>query len=273
MSDFRDSYGPWALILGASEGLGEAYAREAAQRGLNVALVARRSNEVRAKAEEIATEFGVETRAITADVGAEDLLQVLEATIGDVTVGLVVYNATAGYIGRFLDQDPDYAQTMVDVNCRGPLRIAFHAGTAMKARGRGGIILMSSGAALAGGPGNAVYAAAKAFDLVLGEGLAREFRTFGVDVLSLIGPAIDTPNFWREKPNVEALLGPPVPAAQVAREAFDQLGKSSSWVAGEKYRQGLAGLGRLSREEQISAMEASVAALYGARSGPEDAES
>lgn len=265
MDDLKSGCGPWALILGASEGLGEAWAREAAAQGLSVALVARRADALAEVAASIGDEHDVETRTIAADVGAADLIETLEAATGGLEIGLVVYNATMGHLGTFLAQNPADVQTMVDVNCRGPLRIAHHYGTAMRARGRGGIILMSSGAGLAGGPGNAVYAAAKAFDLVLGEGLSREFRAFGVHVLSIIGPAIDTPNFRRENPNTKALLAAPMLPGELAREAYARLGEASSWVPGEAWREGLAMLATLPREQQIDAMAASVRAMYGER--------
>ena len=265
MDDLMKNCGPWALVLGASEGLGEAWAREAAARGLSVVLVARRADALEQVATAIAADHGVGTRTVQADVGAEYLVETLARATGDLEVGLVIYNATAGHIGTFLEQDPGHAQLMVDVNCRGPLRIAHHYGRAMRDRGRGGIILMSSGAALAGGPGNAVYAASKAFDLVLGEGLSREFRAFGVEVLSIIGPAIDTPNFWRENPSVDGMVAPPMNPAELVREAYAQLGEVSSWIPGETWRAGLSALLTLPREQQIDAMAASVRAMYGER--------
>ena len=268
MNVFREKYGPWALVLGASEGLGEAFAHAAAQRGLHIAMAARRAGLLHEAADRVAGKHGVETRAIPADLSQPDFLESLKDAIRDLEVGLVVYNAAAGHIGSFVDQDLGHAMEMVEINCGGPVRVAHHFSRQMKARGKGGIILMSSGAALAGGPGNALYAAGKSFELILGEGLARELRPAGVDVLSLIGPAIDTPNFWRDDPDVDRMLGPPLPSPQVAEEALEQLGKCSSWVAGQAYRDGLAALGTLPREQQIDAMEASVLSMYGERARP-----
>ena len=265
MNVFQKNYGPWALVLGASEGLGEAFAHAAGKRGLHVAMAARRPEVLREAADRLAGKHGVETRAIPTDLGDPDFMATLQPAIADLEVGLVVYNAAAGHIGSFVDQDLGQALQMVEINCRGPVLVAHHFSRQMKARGKGGIVLMSSGAALAGGPGNALYAAGKSFELILGEGLARELRPDGVDVLSLIGPAIDTPNFWRDHPNVEKMLGPPMPSAQVAEEALDQLGKCSSWVAGQNYRDGLAALGTLPREQQIDVMEASILSMYGER--------
>ncbi len=269
MNTFHERYGPWALILGASEGLGEAFARAAAGRGLHIALAARRAEALSACATRLENEHHVATRTIPVDLGAMSCLETLQQATEDLDLGLVVYNAAAGHIGPFVGQDLAAVENMVAVNCRGPALVAHHFSRRMIERGSGGIILMSSGAALAGGPGNALYAAGKSFELVLGEGLSRELKPHGVDVLSLIGPAIDTPNFWKEDPNVEKMLGPPLASAEVAREALEQLGQCSSWVAGKAYRDGLAALGTLPREQQIDAMEASVQAMYGPRSGSE----
>ncbi len=265
MDHFKKKYGPWALVLGASEGLGASFADAAAQRGLHVAMAARRPEVLEASAQQLATKNEVSTRTIPIDLGSPEMLDSLQGATADLDIGLVIYNAAAGYIGPFVEQDLAEIQKMVDVNCRGAAVIAHHFARRMQDRHSGGIVLMSSGAALAGGPGNALYAAGKSFELILGEGLSRELKPDGIDVLSLIGPAIDTPNFWQEDPNVEKMLGPPLPSATVAAEALEQLGKSSSWVAGKEYRDGLAALGTLPREQQIDAMEASVLSMYGPR--------
>lgn len=158
---------------------------------------------------------------------------------------------------------------MIDVNCRGPVLIANHLARGMVERGRGGLIFMSSGAALAGTPGTALYAAGKAFELVLGEGLARELKPHGVHVLSVIGPVIDTPNFWTDDPDTSNLIAPPVPAPDVAREAYDQLGKVSSCGVGDGYRDAFALMDSLPREQRIEAMESTTLSMYGDRAaGP-----
>ena len=265
MDNFAKKYGPWALVLGASEGLGASFSTAIAQRGLHIAMAARRAEVLEKKATSITREYGVETHPIAVDLTKPDMLEILMDATENLDIGLVVYNAAAGYIGPFVTQERAQALQMIDINCRGPVLIAHHFSQKMRQRGSGGIILMSSGAALAGGPGNALYAAGKSFELILGEGLSRELKPLGVDVLSLIGPAIDTPNFWRDNPDIQKMLGPPLPSNQVAEEALDRLGKNASWVAGETYREGLAALGTLPREQQIDAMEASVLSMYGKR--------
>jgi short-subunit dehydrogenase len=194
---FAERYGPWGVVLGASEGLGEAYARGLAARGLDVVVAARRAEPLRAVASDVAAAYGVQTRAVVLDLAAPEFLDDLRAATDDIDVGLVVYNGAAGYVGPILDGGDGAIESIVAVNCLGPLRVCQHFGGRLLGRGRGGIVLMGSAAGLAGSAFNSAYAASKAFDLVLGESLWAEWRDQGVDVLSVIGPAIDTPTFRR----------------------------------------------------------------------------
>ncbi|MBV8305784.1 MAG: SDR family NAD(P)-dependent oxidoreductase [Acidimicrobiia bacterium] len=259
---FAEKYGPWAVVLGASEGLGEAFARAVAGRGINVVVVARRSEPLQGVADDIRGRFGVEARAVALDLGAHGALDDLRVASGDLEVGLAVYNAAASYVGEFEDQTVESMRSIVDVNCWGPLAVCEHFGGAMVRAGRGGIVLMSSGAGLAGSQYNAAYAASKAFDLVLGESLWAEWRSRGVDVLSVIGPAIDTPTFRATMPAAAIAAMPPAMApADVAEEVLDALGSGPSFVPGEHNREGIGILGTLPRRQQVEAMAAAHAAF------------
>ena len=254
---FVDSYGPWAVVLGASEGLGEAFAEDIAARGVNVVVAARRSDLLGRVADNISNVHGVQTRAVTLDLGDPGFLEVLRSTIEGLEVGLVVYNATGVYTGEFEDQPVDSMRSMVAINCLGPLAVCEHFGRPMIASGRGGIVLMSSGAGLAGCPYNATYAASKAFDLVLGESLWAEWRSRGVDVMSVIGPAMDTPTYRASMPlEVLAMTPPPIAPDVVVEEVLDALGSSPSFVPGQNNRELLAALGALPRVQQVEAMAA-----------------
>src|SRR3954452_9183252 len=101
---FADTYGPWAVVLGASEGLGEAFARGVAARGLNVVVVARRSEPLQLVAEEIKGRHGVEARPVTIDLGSSGFLDDLRTVTDDLEIGLVIYNAATSYVGEFEDQ-------------------------------------------------------------------------------------------------------------------------------------------------------------------------
>jgi uncharacterized protein len=254
---FADKYGPWAVVLGASEGLGEAFAYGVAARGVNVVVAARRAEPLQRVADAVANKAAVETRAVTLDLADPAFLDSLRRVTDGLDVGLVIYNGAGSYVGEFVDQSIESMQSIVSVNCVGPVSVCEHFGRQFVAKGQGGLILMSSGAGLAGCAFNAVYAASKAFDLVLGESLWAELRGDGVDVLSVIGPAIDTPTFRASMPpEVLAVTSPPMAPADVVEEVLDALGSAPSFVPGLANREGMAALGKLPRHRQVEAMSA-----------------
>ena len=194
--DFVDRYGPWALVTGGSEGTGAAFARKLAARGVNCILVARREAPLAALAGEIRASFEVECVTAAIDLTAADAIDRIVAVVGTREVGLFIANAGADTNGTgFLDSDIANWVTLVNLNVLGTMRCCHHFGGQMRARGRGGIILVGSGACYGGIKGLAVYAGSKAFDLCFGEGLWSELRPHGVDVLNLILGRTDTPAF------------------------------------------------------------------------------
>lgn len=227
---FVKKYGPWAVVAGASEGLGAEFARQLAERGLSVLLIARRAAALEEVAAEIREKHGVQTRCAAIDLADPDLANKLRAATADIEVGLSIYNAAFSTIAEFLDQDLDVALKTVDVNCRGPVIFAHVLGKAMTTRGRGGLILMSSFAGSHGAPLIATYAATKAFNLVFGEGLWDEFRRAGVDVLVCRAGATRTPAYDRSQAKGgDFLLTDPPP---VVRETLDSLGRSPTMIPG-----------------------------------------
>src|SRR6516165_7304138 len=123
-----DRYGPWAVVLGASEGLGKAYAHGIAERGLNVVLAARRAELCQQVARDIAARHRVATHAVTLDLAATNFLDKLRAVTDPLEVGLVVYNGAAEYTGPFKSQGVESLQRIVAVNCLGPLVVCQHFG-------------------------------------------------------------------------------------------------------------------------------------------------
>ena len=151
-----------------------------------------------------------------------------EVTAG-LEVGLLVYNAAASAIGPFLDRPLPDQLAVLDVNCRGPLTLCHLLGQPMARRGRGGLLLMAS---LAGGQGNpwlASYAASKAFEIVLAEGLWDELRAHGVDVLACRAGATRTPGFEASRPRASVPLAEP---PSVVAAALGALGRGPTVVAG-----------------------------------------
>jgi short-subunit dehydrogenase len=224
-ASFGDRYGPWALVAGASEGLGAAFAQRLAGRGLNLILAARRPEPLAA----IAAALPTRVITVSADLATVDgLRQVAEAAAG-LDVGLVVANAAYSPIGRFIDMDPEQTSRALDLNCRAPLELAHRFLPAMAARGRGGFIVMSSLAGMQGSPPISVYAATKAFGAILAEGLWAELRNTGVDVLTCVAGAVATPGLAgamsRSAPGTQS-------PQQVADAALAALGRGPRVVPG-----------------------------------------
>ena len=196
-SDFAKRYGPWALVIGASEGLGAGFARNCAQRGLNVALVARRQGPLDEVAAGIHRQYGVETCAIAADAGADDFIDVVRAGTAGFEIGFLIFNAAAEPGGPFLKIRLEDHLNNIQVNCIAPTRMIYWLGSEMCARKRGGIVLVGSTGSYSGLANWASYSAAKSYEVILGEGLWDEFRDHGVLATSYLVGSTVTPTFQR----------------------------------------------------------------------------
>ncbi|MFQ5748437.1 MAG: SDR family NAD(P)-dependent oxidoreductase, partial [Planctomycetota bacterium] len=203
--DFPARYGPWALVTGASSGLGRAFAAALGGRGLNLLLVARRGDRLGELAAGLAAASrgghpeggprgapGFEALPVPLDLTAPDALPRLREAAGEREIGLLVSNAGFGYCGGFAEQDPERVREMVRLNCEVPALLARAFLPPMRARGRGGMILVASTAAYQATPWMALYGATKGFDLLLGEALGAEFAPRGVDVLTVSPGHTDT---------------------------------------------------------------------------------
>ena len=186
---FKQKYGPWALVTGASSGIGAELARQLAAKGLNVAAVARRQERLDSLAGEIQKRYGVQARAIAVDLTGPDYLAAVESATSDIEIGLLVNNAGAGVPGAFLKRKLVDRARIVQLNVTAPMALAHTFGQKMSRRGRGAILFVSSTSAFSGTPYMANYAGTKAFVLNLGEALNVELKPQGVDVAVLVpGP-------------------------------------------------------------------------------------
>jgi short-subunit dehydrogenase len=256
---FDRRYGPWALVAGAAVGLGAEYARQVAGRGLGVVLVDRDGAALERTAAEIAA-TGAGIRPLELDLARADVADAVQAATADLELGLLVYNAAIGTVSRFLEMTPALMQSMLDVNCRAPMLLVRALAPPMVARGRGGIVVMSSMSGNFGSAQLAVYAATKAFDLVFADALWVELREHGIDVLAVQPGSTRTPGWESSQTEEMRAPGPHVmePAAVVA-EALDALGVEPVVVPGEQNREGarlLAGLGRRAAIELMSGITA-----------------
>jgi uncharacterized protein len=184
MRDLK-KYGGWALITGASAGIGREFARAIAAHGVDCVLVARRTERLEALAEELHQAHGVECLCITQDLSAEDCVEEVMAAIGDRSVGILVNNAGFGHAGEFATRDPERLAAMVKLNCLTPTLLTRAIVPGMAERNAGAIIMVSSLAGFCGTPYESVYGATKAFGLSLGDALHVELRRSGIDVITL----------------------------------------------------------------------------------------
>jgi short-subunit dehydrogenase len=247
---FEKRYGPWAIVAGASEGVGATIAQQLGQRGVNVMLVARNQSGLDASAAGVAAR----TRTLALDLTRSDAADALARAADDLEVGLLVYNAGADpYMSPFLDKPVRVWQEMVARNCTTLLGTVHHFAGKMAARGHGGIALMTSGAAWAGGSRLATYGATKAFDLLLAESLWAELAPSGVDVLAMVMGATDTPALRRligdrELPGIAR-------SEDVARDLLENLGR------GPTFPPGPSPFGTLARREAVQLMSQGATAI------------
>jgi short-subunit dehydrogenase len=237
-ASFARRYGPWAVIAGASEGLGAAFATEVARRGCDVVLIARRPQPLATLAPRLPTQ----TMTVVADLSTEAGLAEVRAATAGLEVGLVVANAAYSPIGPFVTMPREQTRRAVDLNCLAPLWLAHEYLPAMADRRCGGLIVMSSLAGMQGSPPISVYAATKAFGAILAEGLWQELRGSGVDVLTCVAGAVATPGLAGAM--AKRAPGTRTPE-QVATAALDALGQGPRVVPGAFMRVSSALMSRL----------------------------
>src|SRR5246127_485116 len=181
----KGQLGPWALVTGASSGIGKEFARQIAASGINVVLVARRDALLAELGRAISQEFNVQYRALAMDLSQEGFIERLDDATYDLDIGLVVSNAGTGNPGEFLKHDRQLLQATLRLNTMAHLDIIHHFGQKLGERRRGGIILVGALGADSGVPIMANDGAAKAYVHSLGEALHFEFKPLGVCVTVL----------------------------------------------------------------------------------------
>ena len=227
--DFVRRYGAWATVAGASEGLGAAFAAGLAARGMNLLLLARRADRLDEVARRIREERGVEVRCLSIDVADPGVARALTDAAADLEIGVLVYNAAYSPIGNFLDLPQEELLQVVDVNVRAPIVFIHSLVPAMLERRRGAVVLMSSLAGLQGAPRIATYAASKAFNTILAEGLWGELQHSGIDVLATCAGAIRTPGYAQTSAHEAPGMLDPV---DVAQQTLAALGRGPRVVPG-----------------------------------------
>lgn len=220
----RSKYGAWALVTGASDGIGKAIAGQLAEAGFNLVLVARRREVLEALAADLARQHRIEARALALDLGQRTAVSTLVSATEDLDVGLLAAVAGFGTSGGFVDGLLDRELDMVDVNCRAVVELSHHFAGRFVAQRRGGLILMSSLLAFQGVPRAATYAATKAFIQTFAEGLRLELSRSGVDVVSCAPGPVRSGFEARANMRMSSAASPQV----VARQTLDALGRRTT---------------------------------------------
>lgn len=247
--EFREIYGPTALVTGASSGIGLAFAEELAARGFDLVLTARRTDRLEAVAQRLLSSCGVRTRVIGADLSDPATPARLLAETEGTDLGLVVSNAGFNIKGAFEAKEASAMARMLTVNCHAPMQLAHGFIPRLKARGKGGIVFTGSVEGLIGCPYSTAYSASKALVVSLGEGLWGEMLGTGVDVLTLCPGAT-------ESEATEGMQGlrDLQPAAEVARLTLDNLREGPTFVPNAHYREMFERLRNLPRREALTGM-------------------
>jgi short-subunit dehydrogenase len=226
---FKQKYGSWGLVAGASYGLGNAYSEALAQRGLNLVLLARGQEQLETTADSLKKKYSVEVICHAVDLADFEKTKNIITNL-NVPIGLFVYNAAYAPIGLFSTINEEQLSTAVDVNVKTPLLLAKLLSVPMIQRGKGGIVLMSSLTGCQGSPRLQTYAATKAFNAILAEGLWKELKPYGIDVIGCIAGAILTPGYQQAEKYKQApgILTP----EKVVRKTLKALGKKPIIVPG-----------------------------------------
>jgi short-subunit dehydrogenase len=224
----RERYGDWALVTGASAGIGSAFARALARDGISLVLTARRGDRLATLAQELEKAYQVQTRVVALDLSQPDAADTLAEAVDDLPIAILVNNAGFGYAGRFDKLDPDRLRDMLNLNCLAPMLLTRRLLPGMQERGRGAVVFTGSIAGRQPLPLHSVYAATKAFDNLLGEALFVELREQGIDV-GVIEPGSTETEFQSAAGEIEHAGEAP---EDVVALALDTLGRRGTVISG-----------------------------------------
>ena len=223
--------GKWALVTGASAGIGKALAEELALGGANLVLTARRQDRLESLARTLCARHGIQTETFVADlIQPSCALEIFQFTQSrGLRISLLVNNAGFGQYGEFHTAAQDRLLAMVQVNCGAVVHLARLYLPEMVAKRSGDVLIVASTASFQAVPYISTYAATKAFDLFLAEGLAEEMKPYGVRVCALC-PGTTTSEFHELAGHPSASKGHEQSAETVARNGLEALAAGKSYV-------------------------------------------
>jgi short-subunit dehydrogenase len=230
---FQKKYGPWALILGAAEGIGEAYSLALAKEGLNLVMVDKNESSLNLLAQKLQFEYSIKCKTITLNLRDEKATETIMNMLAHIDCRLLIYNAAYSKVQRFIHLKKEDLDQFIDINCKTQLHLVHRFSTNLiSKKKRGGIILMSSLAGLIGVQLVTPYAASKAFAWNLAEALHYELKAEGIDVMACLAGATDTPTYNSTHPKYGLIKPAVMSGAEVAEAALNALGKQHRFIPG-----------------------------------------
>lgn len=229
MNNIIFKYDGWALITGASSGIGKEFAKKLAEFGINLIITARRKDRLEELAKELSVKYKVEVVSIATDLSKDNFMEIIKNEVGNKEIGILINNAGYGSTGEFKDADSKHEIEMVRTNCLAPTILTHHFLPQMIQRKKGAIIFVGSVVGYMPVPFMATYSATKVFNIFLGEALSWELKKHNIDVLAINPGGTDT-EFQRI---AKASSGPrPRTPVQVVDTALKALGKKPSVIDG-----------------------------------------
>jgi short-subunit dehydrogenase len=233
MTMLKEKYGRLALVAGASEGLGAAFATYLANKGMDLVLIARRKEPLEQLAISIREMHGVQVQCLSIDLANPGAAYEIASALAGKEINLLVYNAALSYIGPFEQNSLEHHQQIAQVNMVTPMLLTQMVGTQMLRAGKGALVMMASLAGFQGSGYLTAYASSKAFIRVFAESLWYEWKSKGIDVIACCAGATSTPNFIATKPEKKSFFAPRVQTPEeVVVECFKKLGKQPSFITG-----------------------------------------
>jgi short-subunit dehydrogenase len=237
ISNLKQKYGQWALVAGASKGIGAAFSNYLAAERMDLVLIARNRKDLKDLATSLIDRYKIQVSCISCDLSDANAANQIKSAVQDMEISLLVYNAALSYIGPFEKNSLEHHNQIARANMITPMNLVQIFGEPMLKNGRGALILMASLAGFQGSGFLAAYASTKAFNRVLAESLWYEWKGRGVDVMACCAGATSSPNFIESNAEPMGFLAPRVLAPEeVVEECFRNLGKRPSIITGRGNR-------------------------------------
>lgn len=225
MKSLNEKYGPWALVTGASSGIGNEFCRQLAGLGFHIVAVARREAQLNNLKGELEQLYAVSVKTIVVDLTDRNVIQSLNQVTESLEIGLLINCAGFALTGNLFDHSVEDQLLLIDLNCRAPLELSYHFGEKMRRNGKGGIVNIASASAFLPMPFWSNYAASKSYLVHLSEGLWFELRGQGVDVIAVCPGATRT-----EFASIAGVKNGGMEPAKVVRKALVALSKKQPVV-------------------------------------------